>query len=87
MCSSHDGTIFQNDSRSSLTMTLAQGDYCKKMKLDPQDPICAQVTLVGRMERVSCVVPQVLTNLEISSPLFSYMYVTCQLLTEQRICA
>ena len=57
MCSSHDGTMFQNDSRCSFTMSLAQGDYCKQKKLDPQDPICAQVTLVGRMERVSCVVP------------------------------
>jgi hypothetical protein len=62
-----DGTMFQNDSRCSLTMTLAQGDYCKKKNLDPQDPICAQVTLIGRLERVSCIVPQVLTNLEIHS--------------------
>ncbi|PNF23997.1 hypothetical protein B7P43_G09291 [Cryptotermes secundus] len=43
------------DSRCSLTMTLAQGDYCKQKKLDPQFPTCAQVTLIGRRERVSCV--------------------------------
>jgi len=67
MCSSHDGIMFQNDSRCSFTMSLAQGDYCKKKKLDPQDPICAQVTLVGRMEKVSCTIPQVHTNLEIYS--------------------
>jgi hypothetical protein len=41
-----------NDSRCSFTMSLAQGDYCKQKKLDPQDPLCAQVTLVGRMDRV-----------------------------------
>lgn len=40
------------DSRCSLTMTLAQGDYCKQKKLDPQFPTCAQVTLIGRRERV-----------------------------------
>lgn len=67
MCSSHDGTMFQNDSRCSFTMTLAQGDYCKQQQLDPQDPLCAQVTLVGRIERVSCIVPKVHTNLEVYS--------------------
>ncbi len=28
-------------------MTLAQGDYCKKEGLDPQDPPCARVILTG----------------------------------------
>ncbi|KDR19714.1 protein CREG1 [Zootermopsis nevadensis] len=40
------------DSRCSLTMTLAEGSYCKEKKLDPQYPTCPQVTLVGRIERV-----------------------------------
>lgn len=41
-----------NDSRCSLTVTLAQGDYCKQKKLDPQYPTCAQVTLIGRIDKV-----------------------------------
>ncbi|KAJ4432261.1 hypothetical protein ANN_20878 [Periplaneta americana] len=40
------------DSRCSLTMSLAQGDYCRQKELDPQSPVCAQVTLVGRLEKV-----------------------------------
>jgi hypothetical protein len=48
-----DATAFQIDSRCSLTMTLAEGNYCKQKKLDPQFPTCPQVTLVGRIERVS----------------------------------
>jgi len=46
------GDILYNDTRCSLTMTLAQGDYCKNQKLDPQYPLCAQVTLIGRLEKV-----------------------------------
>jgi hypothetical protein len=34
-------------------MTLAEGSYCKQKKLDPQFPTCPQVTLIGRIERVS----------------------------------
>ncbi|KAJ9586381.1 hypothetical protein L9F63_019962 [Diploptera punctata] len=40
------------DNRCTLTMTLAQTDYCKNKKIDPKFPLCAQVWLVGRFNRV-----------------------------------
>ena len=33
-------------------MTLAQGDYCKRQALDPQDPPCARVILSGTASRI-----------------------------------
>ena len=33
-------------------MTLAQGDYCVKQGLDPQDPPCARVILSGSTSKV-----------------------------------
>ena len=36
----------------SLVMTLAQGDYCVKQALDPQDPPCARVILTGSTSKV-----------------------------------
>ena len=33
-------------------MTLAQGDYCKRQALDPQDPPCARVILTGTASRI-----------------------------------
>ncbi|XP_063230573.1 protein CREG1-like [Bacillus rossius redtenbacheri] len=42
----------RNDSRCSLTMTLAEGQYCQQHGLDQQDPPCAQIVLTGRMQRL-----------------------------------
>lgn len=40
------------DSRCSLAMSLAQGDYCKQEGLDPEDPRCAHVFLTGKLKTV-----------------------------------
>merc|ERR1719266_2961293 len=42
-----------NDNRVSLAMTLAQGDYCKKQGLDPQDPPCGRVILTGTTSKIA----------------------------------
>ena len=34
-------------------MTLAQGDYCKKQGLDPQDPPCGRVILTGTTSKIA----------------------------------
>nr|CAD7407069.1 unnamed protein product [Timema cristinae] len=39
----------RNDSRCSLTMTLAQSSYCQTQGLDPEEPPCAQLVLTGCM--------------------------------------
>ncbi|XP_054287156.1 protein CREG1-like [Macrosteles quadrilineatus] len=36
------------DSKCSVTMSLAEGNYCRKESLDPEDPRCAQVILTGK---------------------------------------
>ena len=36
----------------SLVLTLAQGDYCIKQALDPQDPPCARVILTGSTSKL-----------------------------------
>lgn len=40
------------DSRCSLAMSLAQGDYCQREGLDPEDPRCAHVFLTGKIKSV-----------------------------------
>jgi len=40
------------DNRMSLSMTLAQGDFCVKHGLDPQDPPCARVLLTGSTSKL-----------------------------------
>jgi len=40
------------DPRVSMTVTLAQGTYCTERLLDPEDPLCAHVTLTGTMIQV-----------------------------------
>jgi len=40
------------DNRVSLSMSLAQGDFCKKNGLDPEDPPCARVILTGSMAKL-----------------------------------
>jgi len=42
----------EEDDRASITLSLAQGEYCAHQGLDPQDPPCAHVCLTGRIERV-----------------------------------
>lgn len=37
------------DNRASITMSLAQGDYCKKNDLDAEDPRCAHLILTGKI--------------------------------------
>merc|ERR1712079_670539 len=36
----------------SLSMTLAQGEYCKQKGLDPQDPPCPRLILTGSTEKI-----------------------------------
>ena len=36
----------------SLSMTLAQGDYCNRKGLDPMDPPCPRLILTGTAERI-----------------------------------
>nr|ATU82451.1 venom pyridine 5' phosphate oxidase [Lethocerus distinctifemur] len=38
--------------RCSMTMSLAQGDYCKNQSYDPEDPRCPQVILTGNCLKV-----------------------------------
>jgi hypothetical protein len=42
----------QVDPRASLTMTLAQSDYCRDEVLDPEDPRCAHVILTGEFVKI-----------------------------------
>jgi len=45
--SSHD---LKKNNKASLTMSLAQGDYCTKNEIDPEDPTCAHVIFTGTMK-------------------------------------
>ena len=36
----------------SLSMTLAEGDYCSKSAYDPQDPPCPRIILTGSIEKI-----------------------------------
>nr|CAD7412835.1 unnamed protein product [Timema poppensis] len=40
------------DYRSSLTMTLAETNYCDQNGFDPEDPRCAKVIFTGKIKRV-----------------------------------
>jgi hypothetical protein len=42
----------QVDPRASLTMTLAESDYCHQAALDPEDPRCAHVILTGEFVKI-----------------------------------
>ena len=33
----------------SLSVTQAMSDYCSKQDIDPEEPICARVTLTGKV--------------------------------------
>jgi len=37
------------NNKASITMSLAQGDYCKKMGYDPEDPRCAHIIITGKI--------------------------------------
>jgi len=45
-------SFIQVDSRASLTMSLAQGNYCRIHSYDPEDPRCAHVILTGIVAEV-----------------------------------
>jgi len=42
--SAHD---LRQNNKTSITMSLAQGNYCSKMNYDPEDPRCAHIILTG----------------------------------------
>jgi len=42
----------KHDPRASVSMTLAQGSYCKKKNLDPEDPRCAHVIISGTFSKI-----------------------------------
>lgn len=48
--------VLQTDGRCSVTMSLAEGDYCRNQSLDPEDPRCAQVILTGHFIFVSIII-------------------------------
>jgi len=37
------------NNKASITMSLAQGDYCKKLEYDAEDPRCAHLILTGKI--------------------------------------
>jgi hypothetical protein len=45
-------TNTQEDSRTTITMSLAQTHFCKKHQYDPEDPLCAHIILTGKLVRV-----------------------------------
>ncbi|CAL8142107.1 unnamed protein product [Orchesella dallaii] len=46
-------TDLESDSRTSLTMSLAQSDYCRQQQYDPEDPRCAHVILSGSIQPIT----------------------------------
>jgi len=40
------------NNKASLSMTLAQGDYCKKKGYDPEDPRCAHIIMTGKIIKI-----------------------------------
>ncbi|KAF7665721.1 hypothetical protein LDENG_00134730 [Lucifuga dentata] len=49
-----DNTVsdLKNNPYASLTFSEAEGDYCRQMAYDPEDPRCARLTLTGKMVEV-----------------------------------
>jgi len=47
--SAHD---LKKDNKASLTMSLAQGNFCSKHNYDPEDPRCAHVVLTGHFVKL-----------------------------------
>jgi len=48
--SAHD---LRQNNKTSITMSLAQGNYCSKMNYDPEDPRCAHVILTGTFVKLT----------------------------------
>jgi len=46
------GKDIEQDSRCTVLASLAQSEYCKSEKFDPQDPRCARVILTGHILKV-----------------------------------
>ncbi|XP_074839372.1 protein CREG2 [Carettochelys insculpta] len=42
-------TDLMENSMASLTLPEAEGDFCRKNLIDPEDPRCARLTLTGQM--------------------------------------
>ncbi|XP_071395389.1 protein CREG2 [Centroberyx affinis] len=49
-----DNTVadLKNNPYASLTFSEAEGDFCRQMIYDPEDPRCARLTLTGKMVEV-----------------------------------
>jgi len=43
----------EDNNQVSLTMTLAQGEYCEKYNLDPESPLCGHVIITGEFVKVT----------------------------------
>nr|XP_019956109.1 PREDICTED: protein CREG2 [Paralichthys olivaceus] len=43
----------KNNPYASLTFSEAEGDFCRQMMYDPEDPRCARLTLTGKMVEVA----------------------------------
>ncbi|KAM9328217.1 protein CREG1-like [Pholidichthys leucotaenia] len=43
----------QNNSQASLSMSLAQTNYCRSHEFDPQNPLCAHIMLSGSVQKVN----------------------------------
>jgi len=43
----------EDNNQVSITMTLAQGEYCEKYNLDPESPLCAHVIMTGEFVKVT----------------------------------
>eukprot|EP00092_Neocalanus_flemingeri_P047174 GFUD01053368.1.p1 GENE.GFUD01053368.1~~GFUD01053368.1.p1 ORF type:complete len:225 (+),score=58.54 GFUD01053368.1:42-716(+) len=48
--SAHD---LRQNNQTSITMSLAQGNYCSKMNYDPEDPRCAHIILTGTFVKLT----------------------------------
>lgn len=45
--------VVQVNPQASLTMSLAQTDYCRLQGYDPQSPLCAHIILSGSVMEVN----------------------------------
>ncbi|XP_060909317.1 protein CREG2 [Labrus mixtus] len=45
-------TDLKNNPYASLTFSEAEGEFCRQMVYDPEDPRCARLTLTGKMVEV-----------------------------------
>ncbi|KAM3607241.1 uncharacterized protein V6R79_004019 [Siganus canaliculatus] len=46
-------TDLKSNPYASLTFSEAEGDFCRQMVYDPEDPRCARLTLTGKMVEVA----------------------------------